>query len=188
MAHFQQFMHGQAVEGCLGQQFAADGRLQYPQRQLGGESQLLQRVGVLRALRRHDGKVKAAGPISPQTAFQQFGQQTVERDALLPCQAAEPDAVMLAVFHRHSRQHSRGRCAGFYQQQDIFQPGHILQPACGVGAVGPGSLAAQRHQRRQIILCRFAQHGVTSFFQFVLQVQYLHYFTGCCSTPQVSRR
>ena len=147
MPHFQQLVHGQTVEVCLRQHVTADGRLQHAQRQLAAKAERFQRFGVLRTLRCHDGKVKAAGTVGAQAALQQLGQQSVKRHARLPRRAAEPDAVVLAVLDRDGRQHGRQLAVGLFQQQDIFQPCDILQPADGIGAGGSGRLAAQRHQR-----------------------------------------
>nr|DAS38143.1 MAG TPA: hypothetical protein [Caudoviricetes sp.] len=74
---------------------------------------------------------------------------------------------MLAVLDRYGGQHCCGGLAVFFQYQNIFKPCHILQPACGIGAVGAGRFAAQRHQRGQIFFGCLAQHGPHLFCQFL---------------------
>ena len=82
-----------------------------------------------------------------------------------PCYgcAAQPDAAVLAVLDRHRRQHGRG-LAVFFQHQNIFQPGDVLQPARRIDGVCFGSPAAQRRQRGQIISGSLTQHGHHLFF------------------------
>ena len=167
MAHLDQLVYGQAVKHRLREQIAADGHLQQPQGQLTGKAECLERFRILGAIGGHDGKVKPAGPIGTQTTFDQFGQQAVQRHALRPRRPAKPDAVMLAVLDRYGGQHCCGRLAVFFQYQNIFKPCHILQPACGIGAVGAGRFAAQRHQRGHIFFGCLAQHGPHLFCQFL---------------------
>ena len=158
MPPFQQLVDGQAVKRRLGEQVAADGRLDDPQRQLAFEAQRFQFLGAPGIVGRRDGKVKPAGPVGAQTALRDFGQQTVHRHALRTGCAAQPDAAVLAVLDRHRRQHGR-RLAVFFQHQNIFQPGDVLQPARRIDGVCFGSPAAQRRQRGQIISGSLTQHG-----------------------------
>ena len=113
---------------------------------------------ILGAIGGHDGKVKPAGPVGTQTALHDFGQQAIHRHALHPGCAAQPDAAVLAVLDRHRRQHGRG-LAVFFQHQNIFQSGDVLQPARRIDGVRFGSPAAQRRQRGQIISGSLTQHG-----------------------------
>ena len=158
MPPFQQLVDGQTVKRRLGEQVAADGRLYDPQRQLAFKAQRFQVLGAPGVVGRRDGKVKPAGPVGTQAALHDFGQQAVHRHALHPGCAAQPDAAVLAVLDRHRRQHGRG-LAVFFQHQNIFQPGDVLQPARRIDGVCFGSPAAQRRQRGQIISGSLTQHG-----------------------------
>lgn len=91
MAHLDQLVYGQAVKHRLREQIAADGDLQQPQGQLTGKAECLERFRILGATGGHDGKVKPAGPIGTQTAFDHFGSR---RSSGTPCAPAAPQSQM----------------------------------------------------------------------------------------------
>ena len=138
--------HGQAVELGLGQQVAADGFAHHPQRQQVFKAEVRQVGGISGGVRRHHGEIATVLGKGAQGALQQSGQQFVRRDAFVRRQAGEPDALAVGVMHRHSGQHQGGRRTGLFQQQDVFQPCHPLQPAGGVLGGITGGGAAQPGQ------------------------------------------
>ena len=157
----QQPAHREVIKLRTGKQIAGDRLAHNPQREGVPKPKGCQRLALTPIGGHRDGKFTAALGVGAQAGVQQFFHHAAPAQRGRSGHTGKPEPATAPAFHRDRGKHGRhsGAVAGRVgQQQNIFQPRHLLQPIDRLGAICTEGFGAQRGQAFKVGRFRFAQH------------------------------